>query len=79
MQDAGDKIRSSREEEQLKKLKSRTEIDSYAECYPGYSICDLWISILLLYSEYFLLIYMILLVCSGINRQFQNSRFVFVF
>lgn len=35
MQDAGDKIRSNREEEQLKKLKSRTEIDSYAECYPG--------------------------------------------
>lgn len=33
--DSNDKLRSNREEEQLKKLKSRTEIDSYAECYPG--------------------------------------------
>lgn len=33
--DNNDKVRSNREEEQLKKLKSRTEIDSYAECYPG--------------------------------------------
>ena len=36
IQEGGEKVRTNKEDDRLKKLKSKTEIDSYAECYPGF-------------------------------------------